>query len=102
MTFADRLEELRKAATGTPWTREGHSRIPEISMNGIRSSADADYIAFLANNADAILELVRAADKLMRLYKKSVDVGPHNNPNTEANICRCINEVLAKLNGEQT
>ena len=66
MTFADRMEELRRAATGTPWAREGHSRIPEISMNGIRSSADADYIAFLANHADAILELVRAADMVLK------------------------------------
>ena len=87
MTFADRLEELLKRDTQTAW---------EVAENRLALND------LLANNADAILELVRAADKLMRLYKKSVDVGPHNNPNTEANICRCINEALAKLNGEQT
>ena len=87
MTFADRLDELRKAATGTPWTREGHSRIPEISMNGIRSSADADYIAFLANNADAILELVRAAEGVALDFPV---------------IGADLTDALAKLNGEQT
>ena len=94
MTFADRLEELRKAATGTPWTREGHSRIPEISMNGIRSSADADYIVFLANNADAILELVRAADMVLKYPNVDKYLGTQTfNP---------LRDALAKLNGEQT
>ena len=94
MTFADRLEELRKAATGTPWTREGHSRIPEISMNGIRSSADADYIAFLANHADAILELVRAAEGFIAY--RSI-------PRTWGDLERVeeLRQVLSKLNGEQ-
>lgn len=56
MTFADRLEELRKAATQGEWC--GRLML-EITVN------DSELCDFLVNNADAILELVRAAEYVM-------------------------------------
>lgn len=54
MTFPDQLAALRQRATKTPWSREGHSRLAEVTLNGIQRTEDADFIAFLANHAEAI------------------------------------------------
>lgn len=75
MTFAERLEVLRKAAEEAGW--EGN--------------ADRAFTYFLYNNADAILELVRAAE---------VMVGHADGDDLEAEL-RAV-EALAKLNGVQT
>lgn len=103
MTFADRLEELRKAATPGPWAVDGDDR-PGMEWNNhivqANSShticfmthdprdnsgqqAAAELIAFLANNADAILELVRAAEDQCHNYR----------------AVRGLHDALAKLNG---
>ena len=131
MTFADRLEELRKAATGTPWCAEsagekgdganiiGVAFHPddidaERPMSGwiqdydddgneidyVRDEeiaqlehctrnhyANTEFIMLLANNADAILELVRAAEGVALDFPV---------------IGADLTDALAKLNGEQT
>ena len=111
MTFADRLEELRKAATPGPWKAEprrlvlDEQRGPLMSyLYGNRASteglcvslaservADHQIVAFLVNNADAILELVRWSTVL---------VGHAPGDDLEAELG--VVEALAKLNGEQT
>ena len=107
MTFADRLNELKKAATPRPWVADGSI---ECAYGWIKAPPDcrdtfgrpynilhsqytsqphdANLIAFLANNADAILELVRAADRAC--IQRGLD-DQHE-----------LRQSLAKLNGEQT
>ena len=85
MTFADRLEELKKAATGTPW------KVSDFAIKSAGDEGNTYFICFLVNNADAILELVRAAEVL---------VGHADGDDLEAEL-RAV-EALAKLNGEQT
>ena len=149
MTFADRLEELRKAATELPWCAEtvgekgdganiiGVAFHPddidaERPMSGwiqdydddgneidyVRDEeiaqlehctrnhyANTEFIMLLANNADAILELVRAADHL----SCALDTGERNPDGTQRGVrnperdkVERMRNALAKLNGEQT
>lgn len=113
MTFADRLEELRKKATPGTWRVAEHrthgrrcfaKRItltPDnargdianiiAGLGSLDTNVDAEFICFLANNADAILELVRAAE---------VMVGHAEGDDLDAELLAV--DALAKLNGEQT
>ena len=127
MTFADRLEELRKAATKgrwylleSPWLQSGmktailaKSPDPHVAEfvcdfeffgdNGDdeedKSWDNAEYIRFLANNADAILELVRAAEEIPEILR---NWEPDHSSGLERKKIVAFQSALAKLNGEQT
>jgi hypothetical protein len=71
MTFADKLKELRERATKGPVLIESNSRhLHQVSLRGRHNRItddmlawDADLYAFLANHAEQIEALVRAAEE---------------------------------------
>jgi hypothetical protein len=122
-TFLSELERLKSQATEGPWYRDymsspdGHAlawlgnnlidtMAPKVDGSRYKDPEDdAELICFLVNHADAIAELVRAAEKLNQWNAKY----PSSRIYTEGKIRRiaaemdAINlEVLAaidKLNG---
>jgi hypothetical protein len=65
----------------------------------IRSSPidAAEEIERLEAARDGLLE---AASALLTHYARSVNVGPHDNPGTEASLLRKLREAAAKARGE--
>lgn len=130
MTFADRLKELRKAATPGPWVaggsiecaygwikappdcRDTFGRPYNILHSQYTSQPhDADLIAFLANNADAILELVRAAKPALESLEYAIrnmdersywEMMRGRDKPQKLTAYEAFKKALAKLNGEQT
>ena len=90
MTFADRLEELRKAIGG-----------PGDPSETLRLLGE-QYV-LIANNADAILELMRAAESArekLKLYR-SQHSGEYIGGMEYTALINKLDNALAKLNGEQ-
>ena len=90
-TFLTELERLKAAATEGPWYRDymsspdGHAlawlgnnlidtMAPKVDGSRYKDPEDdAELICFLVNNADAIAELVRAAQEVIRISDRKHD-----------------------------
>ena len=67
------LRELLAKATPGPWTREswydGHQTIPEVCGDNYMDEGDVRLVLALRNHAEALLDVVRAGDRLrMKLF----------------------------------
>jgi hypothetical protein len=125
MTFLTDLERLKGAATDGPWiadNNEGFSqwkiwencspsgygaagkRIADVIGDSAETDANAELIAFLINHADALAELVRAAE----IMSRALDTGHRNNDGTQMGVRNpekhhvdALRNALAKLNGAE-
>lgn len=100
--FADKLAELRERATKGPWSREGHSRLVGVTLNGIQRTEDADFIAFLANHAEAIEKVARALEPFAKAYAiadEAGELGFWPDPE-EVKRCKAAWDALNELEGK--
>lgn len=101
MTFLTELERLKGAATKGPWEREGFSRIKRVTENGIKWTADADLMCFLVNHADALAELVRAAEMAQESLDRHEEACKGWVDDHHINTKLALNNALAKLDGAE-
>lgn len=98
MTFADRLDELRVRISTEKNALERYRLLQQQD-------------AFLANNADAILELVRAAEPALESLEYAIrnmdersywEMMRGQDKPQKLTAHEAFKKALAKLNGEQT